>query len=229
MYEELQKQYEQLELDDKNALLIYKSRLFMFINQIDLILSSKEMLAKYEEKYKDIKKIICAPENSFIRMSIFKDIDFETYEKFLISIQKIEQKLMSIKGKIKLKEDIKVYRATTIQDISQINNLNDKKLVSTSLDVEVTDSFYQFNEGFNILYQFSLKKGTSCLVIPYSIKIYDVENKQLLKVVASDSQKEIVLYGDSLNYSITEQKYFEDENVTIVKMNTEPIETKYLK
>ena len=57
MYEELQKQYEQLELDDKNALLIYKSRLFMFINQIDLILSSKEMLAKYEEKYKDIKKI----------------------------------------------------------------------------------------------------------------------------------------------------------------------------
>ena len=56
MYEELQKQYEQLELDDKNALLIYKSRLFMFINQIDLILSSKEMLAKYEEKYKDIKK-----------------------------------------------------------------------------------------------------------------------------------------------------------------------------
>lgn len=56
MYEELQKQYEQLELDDKNALLIYKSRLFMFINQIDLILSSNEMLAKYEEKYKDIKK-----------------------------------------------------------------------------------------------------------------------------------------------------------------------------
>lgn len=66
-------------------------------------------------------------------------------------------------------------------------------------------------------------------MIPYSIKIYDVENKQLLKVVASDSQKEIVLYGDSLNYNITEQKYFEDENVTIVKMNTEPIETKYLK
>lgn len=88
-------------------------------------------------------------------MSIFKDIDFETYEKFLISIQKIEHQLMSIKGKIKLKEDIKVYRATTIQDISQINNLNDKKIVSTSLDVEVTDSFYQFNEGFNILYQFS--------------------------------------------------------------------------
>ena len=226
MYKTLQEQYERLELDDKNALLIYKSRLFTFINQIDLILSSKEMLEEYEEKYKEAKRIICSSENSFIRMSIFKIIDFETYEKFLISIQKVEQQLMSIKNKIQLREDTKVYRATTIPDISQIDTLANKKLVSTSIDLGITDSFYQFHEGVHVLYQLSLKKGTPCLVVPYSIEIHSIGDKQLLKVVASDSQKEIILYGDSLHYSITDQKYFEEENITVVKMNTELIETK---
>lgn len=43
MYKELEKQYELLSLEEKNLLLIYKSRLFDFINRIDLIMNNMQI------------------------------------------------------------------------------------------------------------------------------------------------------------------------------------------
>lgn len=223
MYQQLKEQYEKLDIDEKNALLVYKSRLFKFINNIDLLLSLKE---NYKEEYEEAKQLICSPENSFIRYSVFKDIDFNSYELFLISIKNIKQKLLNLKEKIKIKDDINVYRAVTLSSLDDIKKISEKELISTSIDVKVTDSFYQFVKGKHVLYKLSLKKDIPCLIVPYSIEIHDVNNKQVLKVVESDSQQEIILYGSSLDFEITGQKYFDEEQLTVVKMNVTNITNK---
>ena len=222
MYQELKKQYDALELNDKNVLLIYKSRLFKFINNIDDILSNRIVYDEYEKYFVEDKSIICSSENSFIRHSIFNSINFESYQLFLESVKIVKDKLTDIKGKIHLPQDTIVYRATTVSSKDEIDQISKGNFISTSLDIDETDKFYRFS-GIDVLYQIKLKKGTSCLVIPYSIGIYDINGKSVLKILEDDSQSEIVLFKDELDYVINDYKYFEDEEITVVKIDTEPI------
>lgn len=222
MYQELKKQYDALELNDKNVLLIYKSRLFKFINNIDDILSNRIVYDEYEKYFVEDKSIICSSENSFIRHSIFNSINFESYQLFLESVKIVKDKLTDIKGKIHLTQDTIVYRATTVSSKDEIDQISKGNFISTSLDIDETDKFYRFS-GIDVLYQIKLKKGTSCLVIPYSIGIYDINGKSVLKILEDDSQSEIVLFKNELDYVINDYKYFEDEEITVVKIDTEPI------
>lgn len=218
MYKELEKQYELLSLEEKNLLLIYKSRLFDFINRIDLIMNNMQIKNLYNEKYVEFKRIINLPENSFIKYSIFSNISLNTYDSFLNSIKEIQEKIINI-PKIIIPKNIKVYRAVTVTDLNDIYKISTSNLISTSLDVEVTDSFYT-NNGQDILYQINLHENTPCLIVPYSIKIYENDGKQVLKVQKNDSQKEIILFKDFLNYEITSKQYIEEENLLIVKIET---------
>lgn len=218
MYEELIKQYEILPLEDKKILLIYKSRLFDFINRIDLILSQKEIKEEYKNKYESFKKIIELPENSFIKYSIFNIIDFSSYETFLKSLKIIEQKISNI-NTIKITSETKLYRAVTIPKIDDISKISTSNLISTSLDIETTDSFYKY-DGYDILYIINVLKETPCLVIPYSIKIYEKNGKQILKIEKNDSQKEIILFKELLNYEIKSSHYLEQEKLTVTKIET---------
>lgn len=222
MYQELKRQYEDLNIEQKNALLIYKSRLFEFINNIDNILFDKQLYDKYSYKFEEDKRMICSLENSFIRHSIFNSINFESYELFLESIKEIKKKIMSIKNKIYLPQDTIVYRATTVSSKDEIPNISKSNFISTSLDIEKTDQFYTYN-GIDILYKIELKKGTSCFVIPYSIGIYDINGKQVLRINENDAQKEIVLFKEELDFTIQDSKYFEEENLTIVKIETKVV------
>lgn len=54
-----------------------------------------------------------------------------------------------------------------------------------------------------------------CLIVSYSIKIYD---NGILKIKKEDSQKEIILFKDDLNYEVKSTKYLEEENLIIVKI-----------
>lgn len=96
MYKELEKQYELLSLEEKNLLLIYKSRLFDFINRLDLIMNNMQIKNLYNEKYVEFKRIINLPENSFIKYSIFSNISLNTYDSFLNSIKEIQEKIINI-------------------------------------------------------------------------------------------------------------------------------------
>lgn len=218
MYKELQKQYELLSLEDKNALLIYKSRLHDFINKIDLILYNENIKNEYKNKYEDFKEILNMPENTFIKYSIFNTINLKTYDLFLKSIKIVEKRIFEIR-QIKLPLDTKVYRAVTINDLNDINEIALSNLISTSLNIEVTDSFYTY-DGQDVLYQINLDKGTPCLIVPYSIKIYDNNNRQILKIEKNDSQNEIILFKDSLDYEITSKHYLEEENLIVTKVDT---------
>lgn len=213
MYKELEQQYELLSLEEKNLLLIYKSRLFDFINRIDSILNDNQIQNLYKVKYEEFKNLINIPENNFIKHSIFSIVNFQTYNLFLQSIKEIQEKINHI-SKIKIPKKIIVYRSTTVKNLNDISKISTSNLISTSLDLKVTDSFYSY-EGRDVLYQITLDENTPCLIVPYSIKIYD---NGILKIKKEDSQKEIILFKDDLNYKVKSTKYLEEEKLIIVKI-----------
>ena len=129
IYENLLKQYEELTEEEKNTLLVYKSRLGRAINSLDNNdLEIKEIYEKY-------KSLVENPKNIFMKFSVFKDISFKSLEEFIESLIKVKEKLNEISKKIILTEDITVYRAFSISNEEELMPLSKANLVSTSLNI----------------------------------------------------------------------------------------------
>lgn len=111
---DLIKQYNNLTEEEKRVLLIYKSQLSYFINNADNI--NDENASEYITKYEEFKKIIESPENIFIKLSVFQDVSFDSFENFLKSIDVIREKLNCLYGKILLLNDIVLFRCSSIKD-----------------------------------------------------------------------------------------------------------------
>ena len=198
IYDILKKEYENLSDEEKYLLLVYKSSVSNIINDID----NKNNIEKYNILKKDVSNII----NLF---------NFNSYETFIDSIKVISDKINDIKNKIVLPSNITVYRATTVNNISEIYDISKSNIISTSLDMDVTNKFYT-NNGINVLYEINLEKNTPCLIIPYSIK----KINNLIKIVNDDNQSEIILFKDTFSYDIN----FNVENdVVNVKVDTKLI------
>src|SRR5574344_793467 len=217
MYSNLLSQYELLNDDEKNTLLIYKSKLSYFINNINRI-DDEKYLDEFRNKYLEYKDIVMHPINNLIRMTVYKDIDFSNLVNFIRSIRNISEKLDKVKGKIKLVDDITLYRAKSVNSESEISKISKGNLISTSYDLSVTDKFYGYNSIY-VLYQIKAKKDMPCLVIPYSIKVEYINDTPVLKKVNEDSQKEIVLYKDSMDYEITSIKNVDNINIVSIETN----------
>src|SRR5574344_1105867 len=151
-------------------------------------------------------------------LTIFKDVDFSDLSNFIKSIQHISSKIDKIKGHIILPADIVLYRATSVNNSTDIDKISMGNFISTSYDLSVTDDFYGYNK-INILYQIKAKKDMPCLVIPYSIKVEYINDTPVLKKVNEDSQKEIVLYKDSMDYEITSIKNVDNINIVSIETN----------
>ena len=219
----LLEQYNNLSDMEKNALMIYKSKLFIFINKLDEILYDKYRYEKYKKFYEEYKGYISDPINSFMRLGVFSLIDFSNYENFLRSIKKVKDILFSIEGKLTIPYDMRVYRMVSSE--KDLDVIFKDSLVSTTTDIAVTDNFYVYGKK-NSLLSIDIPKGTPCLVVPYSVVIKDVDGRYHLQVVNNDSQSEVILFGPSLDYEIKEKRYFEDEALTVYKISAKPVKEK---
>ena len=219
----LLEQYNNLSDMEKNALMIYKSKLFIFINKLDEILYDKYRYEKYKKFYEEYKGYISDPINSFMRLGVFSLIDFSNYENFLRSIKKVKDILFSIEGKLTIPYDMRVYRMVSSE--KDLDVIFKDSLVSTTTDIAVTDNFYVPGKK-NSLLSIDIPKGTPCLVVPYSVVVKDISGKYHLQVSNNDSQKEVILFGPSLNYEIQDKKYFEDEDLTVYKISTKLVKEK---
>ena len=110
---DLIKQYNNLTEEEKRVLLIYKSQLSYFINNTDNI--NDENASEYITRYEEFKKIIESPENIFIKLSVFRDVNFDSFENFLKSIDVIREKLNCLYGKILLLNDMVLFRCSSIK------------------------------------------------------------------------------------------------------------------
>ena len=159
VYEELKNKFEDLTDDDKNALLIYKSRLGRTINSLDI--EEKEVV----DVYNNYKRLLSNPANMFMSFTVFKNVSFSSLDSFKESLINIKNKVMNIN--LILDEDTTVYRAFSLSDDSEEKLLSKSELISTSLDIDTCDDFLVVGNSRHYLYQIKLKKATKRHKNPY--------------------------------------------------------------
>lgn len=86
IYEDLIEQYKNLDESEAHALLIYKSRLSRAINSLDI--DDEEVI----ESYNTYKEYLENPSNIFMKMTVFKDIDFSDISSFKNSLELVKKK-----------------------------------------------------------------------------------------------------------------------------------------
>jgi hypothetical protein len=234
VYKELLEQYKSLSEEEVKALLVYKSGLAYNINLLARLDDIEDKTAftileeinnkdKFRDNYERYKEEISKSNNAVIKYSVFGDINFTDIYSFTDSLKEEYLKLARIKDKIKLKDDLVVYRGCSYDeeefDISKSN------LISTSIDIDKTKDFL-YKDKKSKLYVLKLKKDTPVLVIPYSIvDIYDDKFSKLLKekpqqirINKDDRQKEVILFKDSLNFNNWSTVH--KDNITIEEIDT---------
>lgn len=214
IYEDLIKQYEALTEEEKNTLLVYKSRLGRAINSLDNNdLEIKEIYEKY-------KSLVENPKNIFMKFSVFKDISFKSLEEFIESLIKVKEKLNEISKKIILTEDITVYRAFSISNEEELMPLSKAYLVSTSLNINECSKYLIPNKGYtHYLYQINLEKGSMVTICPYRILI---DNNDRLTLTKENASEEIII--SKANYDFEEgtetiTKFTDNEELNIISVN----------
>lgn len=214
IYENLLKQYEELTEEEKNTLLVYKSRLGRAINSLDNNdLEIKEIYEKY-------KSLVENPENLFMKFSVFKDISFKSLEEFIESLIKVKEKLNEISKKIILTEDITVYRAFSISNEEKLIPLSKANLVSTSLNINECSKYLIPNKDYtHYLYQINLEKGSMVTICPYRILI---DNNDRLTLTKENGSEEIIISKDNYDFEEvmeTTTEFTDNEELNIISVN----------
>lgn len=214
IYKDLLKQYEELTEEEKNILLVYKSRLGRAINSLN------NNDSEIKEIYKRYKFLVENPQNIFMKFSVFKDISFKSLEEFIESLLNVKEKLDKISSKIILSQDITVYRAFSIRDDEELISISKSNLVSTSLDIDECSKYIIPNKGYtHYLYQLNLEKGSLVAICPYRILI---DNNDRLVLTKDNDSKEIILSKDNFDFDEvvkTESTFNSDEKLNIISIN----------
>ena len=223
-YNRLVMKYKNLSEDEKNAILIYKSRLSYCINEITSIpnfhsMTNSEILKNIKDYdnftrvYNEMKLILDNPLNMLFKYGIFKNIDFTSELNFISSILYVYKILNNIN--IVTSSNMTLYR---IVSSSNPKFLSKGELVSTSLDIDNCEKFIIDNTDIT-LYSINLEPNSRVIVVPYSIKIDYLTNK--LYIENEDNQKEVIFFKNDNDYNInsSKTKKYQNNKIEIVKMN----------
>ena len=213
----LLRQYELLSDEEKNALLIYKSRLSYVINNMNI--KTESNLKELEDIYVYYKNVLNSPLNIFIK-KVFININFETFTKFMESMQRIYDILESIKGKLILEDDVTLYRGVSINKGDSLDKISLGNLISTSMNPNVIKNFHIFGPYTKVVYEMHIKAGTPVMIVPYSIV---VNNEGILKIINNDRQNEIILYKDTLDMEFINTKIEDDTTIITVDTNSKTL------
>lgn len=232
VYENLLLQYEGLSDLEKNAILIYKSKLFVVINSISRVpyyqkLTSSqlsELLFNREaclEIFDNYSKILSDLRNSFIRNTVFKNIRFDNFTDFIEDLKEVLEILNNILFKIVLEDDLVVYRSIMVSNNRDIDFVDDSPLlISTSIKADDAEKFLDANNSMDKhFYNIKLSKGLPVIVSPFSIirKYYSMidyylpDSEYVLAVSnrGNNGQQEITLFRNSISC--------EEKNVRVIQ------------
>lgn len=177
-------EYENLTSEEKNSLLVYKSRLGRAINSLD------NDYQEVEDIYYKYKELLSKKENMFMSLTVFKDVSFDSIDSFIESLVNTKEIIKNID--MKLEEDMTVYRAYSIPTAQEEMFLSRSELVSTSLDIDNCDDFLINDDNYNhYLYKINLEKGSLVTVCPYSILLDGLTGRLILS--KNNTQDEVIL------------------------------------
>lgn len=215
IYEDLIEQYKNLDESEAHALLIYKSRLSRVINSLDI--DDEEVM----EAYNTYKEYLENPSNIFMKMTVFKDIDFSNISSFKNSLELVKKKIKDASLKMRLKDDLTVYRALSVPSDDSVSFISRSDIISTSTSFDECSKFIIHDSNYkHTLYQINLEKDSPVLICPYSILIKD----GVLSLTQRHDQKEIILLKDNYDFTevlSTDAKLNDLDNINIVLLDAE--------
>ena len=213
IYEDLIEQYKNLDESEAHALLIYKSRLSRAINSLDI--DDGEVI----ESYNTYKEYLLNPSNIFMKMTVFKDIDFSDISSFKNSLELVKKKREDASLKMRLKDDLTVYRALSVSKDDSVSFISKSDIISTSTSFDECSKFIIPDSNYkHTLYQINLEKDSPVLICPYSILIKD----GVLSLTQRHDQKEIILLKDNYDFTevlSTDAKLKDLDNINIVLLD----------
>lgn len=219
--ENLLEEYENLTSEEKNSLLVYKSRLGRAINSLD------NDYQEVEDIYYKYKELLSEKENMFMSLTVFKDVSFDSIDSFIESLVNTKEIIKNID--MKLEEDMTVYRAYSIPTAQEEMFLSRSELVSTSLDIDNCDDFLINDDNYNhYLYKINLEKGSLVTVCPYSILLDGLTGRLILS--KNNTQDEVILNKENYNFEVvkTTTRTLEDgSNLEIKTINGSPKEKRH--
>ncbi len=194
LYEKLIDQYNNLDDIEKNALLVYKSRLGRAINSLNN--NDQEVKDIYEQ----YKKLLVNPKNLFIAYTVFKNISFDNLDSFKESLKVVDKIVRNTTNKLILPEDITVYRVVSIKNDEKLNAISKSNLISTSLNINECSKFIIPKDKYKTyLYQINLEKDSKVAICPYSILLNEKEEQ--LTITSRKDQEELLLSKDNYNFT----------------------------
>lgn len=212
IYQELIEQYNNLTDEEKNALLVYKSRLGLAINSLN------NNINEVKEIYEQYKSLLNDPKNFFVKMTIFKNISFDNFKSFVDSLQQVEEKIIETSFKIKLPKGVTLYRAISIKEDIPLEQLTKSKIVSTSLNIDQCSKFLIHQPGYkHYLYQINLDESSVGLICPYAVLINTKTNQ--LSLTQKTDQEEFILLKDNYDFNenfSTQTELVNGEKLTII-------------
>lgn len=213
IYEDLIEQYKNLDESEAHALFIYKSKLSRAINSLDI--DDGEVI----ESYNTYKEYLLNPSNIFMKMTVFKDIDFSDISSFKNSLELVKKKIEDASLKMRLKDDLTVYRALSVSKDDSISFISRSDIISTSTSFDECSKFIIPDSNYkHTLYQINLEKDSPVLICPYSILIKD----GVLSLTQRHDQKEIILLKDNYDFTevlSTDAKLKDLDNINIVLLD----------
>lgn len=214
-------EYENLTSEEKNSLLVYKSRLGRAINSLD------NDYQEVEDIYYKYKELLSKKENMFMSLTVFKDVSFDSIDSFIESLVNTKEIIKNID--MKLEEDMTVYRAYSIPTAQEEMFLSRSELVSTSLDIDNCDDFLINDDNYNhYLYKINLEKGSLVTVCPYSILLDGLTGRLILS--KNNTQDEVILNKENYDFEVvkTTTRTLEDgSNLEIKTINGSPKEKRH--
>lgn len=213
IYEDLIEQYKNLDESEAHALLIYKSRLSRAINSLDI--DDGEVI----ESYNTYKEYLENPSNIFMKMTVFKDIDFSDISSFKNSLKLVKKKIEDASLKMRLKDDLTVYRALSVPKDDSVSFISRSDIISTSTSFDECSKFIIPDSNYkHTLYQINLEKDSPVLICPYSILIKD----GVLSLTQRHDQKEIIFLKNNYDFTevlSTDAKLKDLDNINIVLLD----------
>ena len=219
IYDNLIKQYNNLSMEEKRAILIYKSPLNRLMNAISgvpnfvnkdsyYIAKNIDNLSDYIDDINKFRDMLNKDSNRVFILSIFNDIDFDNCYNLIECLKNKYIIMKNASRKIRLSDDLEVYRGVSVNDRVDIEDISHGNIISTSIK-RGDSNLFLFKDDINVSYTIKLKKGTNVLVSPMSlVYVYkDIEDDvnvvrptDIKLINRKDSGKEeIIFFKDDID------------------------------
>lgn len=218
MENNIKEQYELLSSDIRKALLIYKSRLGLAMNYLSYLNSSyldylKNSCCKNKMMqfvYTSYKSLLSDPKNSFIKYSVFSNVDFSSMENFIKSLNDVNQIIFSQPNeRIFLSEPCHVYRAFSSQS-NEEQEISLGNFVSTTKNVDEAEDYFIDKPLYtHYLYDIYLEKDTPVLLCPYGVCLTDKDELYLSRQVGEDV---VIFLKNEIDITLINEKTIKEDD-----------------